>query len=189
MIYIALLRGINVGGHRKIKMTDLRASIERIVLSPVQTYIQSGNIIFDSEYEEEAIRQQLEEKIEYDYGYDLDVVLRKLTELNDIMNHCPFSKENIDTAMKTAKGKPLSVGLLQQMPTTEGIEKIRYYESNKEAYRVEGRNVYLLFYDSIRHSKLANQLHQLGSPVTIRNWQTLQKIETMAEDMIDKSST
>lgn len=182
-IYIALLRGINVGGHNKIKMADLRRTLETMGLSRVQTYIQSGNVLFESNESEEPLRKQIEHKIEEDFGFPVTVVLRTAVELMWIAENCPFSEEAISEAKVSSEGESLYVALLLEAPSQEGIERLSAYRSESEEYRIEGREVYLLFRQSIRNSKLANNLEKLNVPATVRNWKTINKLVTMAKAM------
>lgn len=178
-IYIALLRGINVGGHHKIKMVELRNTFEKLGFNQVQTYIQSGNVLFESNEEETLLRWQIEHKIEQDFGFSVSVVLRTASELERIIRNCPFSEESISEAAASSKGESLYAALLADAPLQEGIERLSAYKSENEEYQIEGREIYLLFHQSIRNSKLAINLQKLGVPVTIRNWKTLNKLAIM----------
>jgi uncharacterized protein (DUF1697 family) len=94
-IYIALLRGINVGGHKLIKMADLRQQLEMRGLEKVQTYIQSGNVLFESEEGAEQLSQQIEEQIRNAFHFSVPVILRTSTELYRIIENCPFSVDKL----------------------------------------------------------------------------------------------
>lgn len=179
-IYIALLRGINVGGKNSIKMTDLRRTLEAMGLEAVQTYIQSGNALFRSSEDEEPLRQKLEQEIEKAFGFTVKVALRTATELERVANSCPFSKDEIEKAESTAVGESLYVAFLTQEPSTEKIERFGAYRSEGDDYRVEGREVYLLFGNSIRNSRLTNNLTRLDDSATVRNWKTLGKLVGLA---------
>jgi uncharacterized protein (DUF1697 family) len=104
-IFVALLRGVNVGGKNKIKMTDLKSMFEGIGLSRVKTYIQSGNVLFESDEKEEVLRQKLEQEIESTFGFAIKVVLRTSEELKKVAENCPFVKEEIAEAEATAEGE------------------------------------------------------------------------------------
>ncbi|MFZ3591122.1 DUF1697 domain-containing protein [Bacillus sp. DJP31] len=179
--YMALLRGINVGGKNIIKMAELRSSFESLGLNRVQTYIQSGNVLFESNELEQALRKLIEHKIEENFGFPVTVVLRTASELEWIAENCPFSEEAITKAEGTSEGESLYVALLLEVPTEEGIERLGAYKTENEEFHIEDREIYLLFRKSIRKSKLANQLQKLGVPVTIRNWKTINKLITMVK--------
>jgi uncharacterized protein (DUF1697 family) len=180
-IYIALLRGINVGGKNRIKMAELKRTFESMGLSRVQTYIQSGNVLFKSNEEEEPLRKRIEHGIEADFGFSVTVVLRTADELKRIAANCPFSEEEVSGAEASSEGESLYVSLLLEEPSQERIERLGDFRSEGDEYRIEGREVYLLFRHSIRNSKLANNLQKLDVPSTVRNWKTINKLVTLAD--------
>lgn len=188
-VYIALLRGINVGGKNMIKMVDLKRTFEALGLGRVQTYIQSGNVLFDSDESEKTLRNRIEGEIESVFGFSGTVVLRTAAELKQIIGNCPFSEEAISEAETLSKVESLYVSLLTEEPLQERIERLNAYRSENDEYRVIGREVYLLFRNSIRNSKLANNLDKLNVPATVRNWKTINKLVVLAEAMEATLST
>ncbi|MCJ8008163.1 DUF1697 domain-containing protein [Lederbergia wuyishanensis] len=181
-IYIALLRGINVGGHNKIKMAELRSSLEQLRLQNIKTYIQSGNILFESSEPEEILQKKIHNKIEEDFGISSSVIIRTAEELQQIVNQSPFSDQMISEASASSKGECLHVALLEAVPSEVNSDKLLPYINEKELCVINGRDVYLLFYDSIRNSKLANNLKKLEVPATVRNWKTITKLSSMVEE-------
>jgi uncharacterized protein (DUF1697 family) len=171
-IYIALLRGINVGGKNIIKMAELKKVFEEIGLCDVKTYIQSGNVLFKSNEDEESLRKKIEREIEESFGFSVSVILRSAAELEQIILNCPFSKE-----------ESLYVSLLTHAPSKENIERLNVYRSESEEYKIVGREVFLLFRNSIRNSKLANNLQKLDVPATVRNWNTINKLDNLAKSI------
>lgn len=187
-IYIALLRGINVGGHNKIKMADLRAALENEGLLRVQTYIQSGNILFESSDEEAEVRLKLEKLIAREFGIALTVILRTAEELERIVAQRPFPPELIAAAEADAElGKRLNVALLPEEPHPDGVAKLAAADSGGDEYRLVGRDLYLLFLGSIRDSKLAVQVGKIGVPATVRNWNTMLKLAELAREMKEQA--
>ncbi|BAU27740.1 uncharacterized protein (DUF1697 family) [Aneurinibacillus soli] len=182
-IYIALLRGINVGGKNIIKMAELKRTFEAMNLSRVQTYIQSGNVLFESEEEKESLRRRIEHEIEVAFGFAVTVVLRTAEELKRIVANCPFSEEEVSEAKASSEGESLYVSFLLEESSKEGIERLGAFKSNGEEYRIVGREVFLLFSHSIRNSKLANNLQKLDVPATMRNWKTTNKLVALASAM------
>lgn len=178
--YIALLRGINVGGKNKVKMEALKRMFERLGLCHVRTYIQSGNVVFKSNEEAETLQRRIEHEFEQDFGFSTIIVLRTVEELEGLIKDCPFSKEDIEEAEGASEAKSLYVALLLQNPSQEGIERLSAYRSGSDEFRIEGRDVFLLFHHSIRDSKLANNLHKLDVPMTVRNWKTINKLAELA---------
>lgn len=176
-VYIAFLRGINVGGHKLIKMSDLKQLLETMGLTKVQTYIQSGNVLFESEVESDQLRQQIEEQISTRFGFSVPVILRTSTELSRIIENCPFPVETL------SEGESVHLSLMAELTTQEGINLLQKFQGVEDEYQIEGREIYLYFRQSIRNSKLAVQLQKLGVPSTIRNWKTIKKLASLAEAM------
>src|SRR5271156_4385700 len=92
-IYISMLRGINVGGHKRIKMDQLRKSFEALGCEQVQTYIQSGNVVFKTgKLSTSALSQRIEKQILSDFGYSVSVISRTADELSKAISNNPFLK-------------------------------------------------------------------------------------------------
>lgn len=182
-IYIALLRGINVGGKNVIKMADLKKVFEAIGLCDVQTYIQSGNVLFKSNKGEEFLWEKIEHEIEVVFGFSVTVVLRTSAELKQLFLNCPFSEEEVTEAKASSEAESQYVAFLTHVPLQEKIESLDVYKSENDQYRIIGRDVFLLFHHSIRDSKLANNLYKLGVSATVRNWKTINKLTTLAKAM------
>ncbi|MWC29042.1 DUF1697 domain-containing protein [Paenibacillus sp. MMS18-CY102] len=184
-IYIALLRGINVGGKNKIKMADLREALEGLGLSKVQTYIQSGNVLLESGEDEDTLRQRIEQEVERSFQIKLKVIIRTSGQLNAIVADCPFTMEQIAHAEAASDSESLYVTMLQEEPQAERLDKLSTYATPEEQYRVAGNNIFLLFNESIRNSKLAVQIEKLGVPTTTRNWKTINKLVQLANAMVE----
>lgn len=184
-INIALLRGINVGGHNKIKMAELRQVFETLGFGRVQTYIQSGNVLFESDDSEQSLIKRIQGEIEKVFGFSINVVIRTAVELEWITTNCPFTEEAIAEAEITSEGESLYVSLLQDKPSQEGIDGLGTYKSDNEEFSIEGREVYLLFRRGVRNAKLANNLQRLDVPSTMRNWKTINKLSMLAKEMAD----
>ncbi|MEL7606649.1 MAG: DUF1697 domain-containing protein [Sedimentibacter saalensis] len=183
-VYIALLRGINVGGKNIIKMADLKRVFESIGLFEVKTYIQSGNVLFKSNESEEFLCNKIEHEIEaVFFSIPVKVILRTSMELEQIISNCPFSKDEVTESETLSEVESLYVALLTHNPLKENIECIDVYRSESDKYHIVGRNIYLLFHRSIRNSKLANNLYKLNVPTTVRNWKTLSKLSALAKSM------
>nr|WP_036717090.1 DUF1697 domain-containing protein [Paenibacillus sp. JCM 10914] len=178
--YIALLRGINVGGHHKIKMADLRALFNSLGYDHVQSYIQSGNVLFQSWEKKESLHEQIEEAILNEFGFSVPVILRTAGEIEEIVSSCPFPEEWILEAANASEHESLYVVMLSEPATDDRLALLQSYVNDYERIEVAGENAYLLFRDSVRHSKLAGQLHKLGEPQTMRNWKTMNKLLQLA---------
>lgn len=180
-IYIALLRGVNVGGKNMIKMAELKKMFEALGLLDVQTYIQSGNVLFKSNEDENSLRKKIEHRIEADFGFAATVVLRSAAEMEWIARNCPFSGQEIKEAASGAES--LYVSLMTGPPSPDKTNILNFYQSESDRYSITGREVFLLFRYSIRDSKLAGNLHKLGVPATVRNFKTINKLVDLAKAM------
>jgi Uncharacterized protein conserved in bacteria len=184
-ITIALLRGINVGGKNKIKMADLREALAAVGLQNVQTYIQSGNILFKSDEDEAVLRSRIEQQIEAVFGLQIKVIMRTAEELRAIAENCPFTEEQLAAAAATAQGEYLYVSMMLEQPSAEQLEKLRSFETEEEIFVSKGRDLYLLFKQTVRNSKLAVKAEKLGVHSTVRNWNTINKLVSLADGMED----
>lgn len=182
-VYIALLRGINVGGKNIIKMAELKRVLKAIGLCEVKTYIQSGNVLFKSNEGEESLRKKIEHEIEANFGFSVIVLLRTAAELEHIIGNCPFSEEEVTEAESFSEVESLYVSLLTHVPSQEKIEQLNAYRSESDEYRIIGREVFLLLRYSIRNSKLAKNLQRLDVSATVRNWKTMNKLAVLAKAM------
>lgn len=182
-VYIALLRGINVGTKNRIKMSELKEFFESLGFTSVKTYIQSGNVIFKSDLDENEIKEQLESNFEKRFDFSTKMILRSSEELNNIIKNLPFSEEDIKKAESTSEGESLYVSLMHESPLEENIKLLEAYKNEHDKYEVIGREVYLLFGKSIRNSKLATNLAKLKVTDTVRNWKTLSKLLSIVEDI------
>lgn len=183
IIYIALLRGINVGGKNIIKMAELKQALTSIGLVDVKTYIQSGNILFKSNETEDILRNKIETLIKDAFGLSISVVIRTSFELDNIISNCPFTSEEILKAKSNSTKECLYISFLTNTPSIKKINYFDTFKSVEEEYRIIGRDVFLLFHDSIRNSKLSNNLQKLDETATVRNWNTLNKIVSLAKEM------
>ena len=174
-IYIGLLRGINVGGHHKIKMADLKNLLESLGLQKVKTYIQSGNVLFESVEEAEQLSKKMEEELNNTFGFPVPVVIRTAEELQQIIQDCPYSTDSL------SEGESVQVAFLGGEPSREGIYHMYSYNNDLEECKIKGKEVYFYFRKSIRDSKLATQLPKLRAPATVRNWKTVVKLEDLSK--------
>lgn len=176
--YVALLRGINVSGQKLIKMTDLKQVFEALGLAKVQTYIQSGNVLFQAEEDAGALRRRMEAAIKTAFGFDVPVAVRTIAELEQVVANCPFAVEAL------APGESLYVALLAEAPTQAGVEKLLAYKSDaQDEFRLAEPAIYILYRQSMRETKLTNNFFEkkLGVPMTTRNWNTTTTLVRMGK--------
>lgn len=188
MLYIAFLRGVNVGGKNIIKMAELKHLLELSGLEDVKTYIQSGNILFRSKATEAVLREKIHKEIADAFHISTPVIMRTAGELRGIIERCPFSSEEIIDAASVNEGESLYVSLLSSDLAPETAEEMSICNADGDRSKVIGRDIYLLLRQSIRVSKLAIGLQKIDIPSTTRNWKTLNKLLAMAEKMGDKGA-
>jgi len=180
---IALLRGVNVGGHNMIKMDSLRALCESLGHCDVQTYVQSGNVIFRTkERDITKIARKVEDAIEKKHGFRPDVVLRTTAEMREVIARNPFAKR------KGIEPGKLIVTFLDSEPPAEAKVAVQALKPDPEEIRMNGRELYIYFPNGSGRSKLVPLLSRaLKNKGTGRNWNTVVKLLEMAEKL-DKNS-
>ncbi|PGB02465.1 DUF1697 domain-containing protein [Bacillus toyonensis] len=176
-IYIALLRGINVGGHKVIKMADLKRVFESIGLKQVKTYIQSGNIVFESEEDINVLKVKIEFEIKNEFNFDVPVMLRTNEEFINTIKYSPYKADAL------LEGESIHVAFLAHPFSEDKRKQLLMYKSELEDCYIDEKVVYLFFKNSIRNSKLMNQFQKLHTPATVRNWRTVNKLKTIVEGM------
>ena len=175
--YLALLRGINVSGQKKIKMTDLKKLFEDAGFTNVQTYIQSGNVIFDSKSSDlNSIKKKIGMNIKSEYRFDVETITTTNDELNYVINHNPFVKEEKDV-------ERLYVTFLAGKPAPLNIANLKENNYLPEEYVVEGSCVYLFLPDGYGKAKLNNNFleNKLKVFATTRNWKTVNALYELSK--------
>ena len=171
MKWIALLRGVNVGGHRKLPMAELRDALEEIGYQEVKTLLASGNLVFEAKGKAASIEAKLEADLKKAFGLTTEVMVRDPKEWAAIIEANPFLKE--------AKKDPshLVVVALKAKPPADAVKALASYEG-PELVKVHQREAYVFYGDRMADSKL--NLSKLGSG-TARNWNTVLKLQAMVE--------
>ncbi|WP_266083190.1 DUF1697 domain-containing protein [Haladaptatus caseinilyticus] len=170
--YIAFLRGINVGAHNRMKMNDLWALVESLGFDDVETYIQSGNVIFESaDGEETELRATIHDAIEDEFGYDITVMIRTQAELSEIVAGQPFD-------ISGTKGIKHYVTFLDEEPTNEQLDALLAAESDAEQFEIRGREVYSeLDKEALGNGRFTDVGKTLGMTATRRTWDVVTAIE------------
>ena len=182
MRYVALLRGINVGTSGRIRMNALKRLLEEAGLTDVSTYIQSGNVLFCSNLSELAAKVVIERALQDGASITTTAVLRTEQALAQILQNCPFSPDEIARAqIANAEGESLFVCLLPQEPDDALLASLAALDAGSDAFAIVGREVYLLLSQSIRTSKLAQKLQKRLPDMTIRNWNTMEKLFALTQ--------
>ncbi|AFM13074.1 DUF1697 domain-containing protein [Turneriella parva] len=178
MRYISLLRGINVSGQKKIKMTDLKAVFEKMKLQDVETYIQSGNVVFSSpERNAGKLSAALEAGIKKAFGFDVSVIIRNAAEWQKILKSNPFLKR------AEVPAKFMFVTLLSETATSAPETALRAYCRSGEEFALKGCELYLIYPNGSGKSKLNLNVieRQLNVTGTARNWNTMLALAEMLQ--------
>ena len=172
--YIALFRGINVGGNNILPMKDLVNILEGMGFKDVKTYIQSGNIVFKSDpIKTKTISKEISGKILKKFGFEPTVILLEKDELKKIADKSPF---------KASEGKTLHIFFLESEPRNPDLKALNEVKSTTEEFKLLKNVFYLYAPDGIGRSKLAAVVEKkLGVPSTGRNWNTVSKLIELAE--------
>jgi len=171
--YISILRGINVSGQKKIKMVDLKTLYKKIGFQDIQTYIQSGNVIFNSEQtDKKGIIEKIEEKISKQYGFTIPVRLLEIQELKEVFSNNPFLNNRNEDINK------LHVTFLKEEPKSEYVKEITIIQSASDEFILKGKTIYVFCPNGYGRTKLTNTFFEkkLKTTATTRNWKTIGKL-------------
>lgn len=170
MIFISLLRGINVSGQKKIKMVDLKALYENLGLANVITYIQSGNVIFESENSAGDLMKKIETAIQNNYGFDVPVQVIAAENLIQIASENPFIPAN--------DSSKLHLTLLATEPNESLLKNIAIDSKSSDEFIVIGRAIYMKCPNGYGRTRLSNTFFEskLKIKATTRNWKTVMKV-------------
>lgn len=173
--YIALFRGINVGGNNSLPMKELVVLLEDIGAKKVRTYIQSGNAVFQSaEKNSSQISKQLAAEIKKRHGFEPHVLFLGLEAINTAMANNPFPEAEADPSS-------LHLGFLASTPKHPDLEKLNGLKKASERFHLGDNVFYLHAPEGVGRSKLAASTEKLlGVPMTDRNWRTVYKIRELA---------
>lgn len=171
--HIAFLRAINVGGHM-VKMDRLRALFESLEFGKVETFIASGNVIFDtSSKSPDALEKKIEKHLEKELGYEVITFLRSPAEVAAVVDHQP----SFDSG-PFAEGNSLVIFFLKEEPEEEARRKLMALRTEIDDFHIHRREVYWLCRTRISDSKISGGLLEktLKLPATMRNVTTVRKL-------------
>lgn len=168
----SLLRGVNVGGHNRVAMTSLRALYDGLGCTDVETYVQSGNVVFASPLDPDRIRLDVEAAIRREFGLEIRVLGRSHEELERIVATDVFS--GADPAWR-------HVVFLSEALPPETAEALREAASGNEEVIVAGREIHLHLPDGMGRTKLSQALieRRLKVVATARNWRTVTRLRDL----------
>jgi uncharacterized protein (DUF1697 family) len=177
-VVIAMLRGVNLAGYQKLRMEALRTLCTGLGLRDVQTYIQSGNVVFREEIGDHgALAGKLEDGIQRKFGFRPDVIVRTTSELRKVISNNPFA------------GRPevapnrLLVVFLASAPARQAREQILSMPCEPEEMHFKGRELYVFYPHGMARPKIPMTRIEklLKTSSTGRNWNTVNKLLAMAE--------
>lgn len=168
--YVALLRGINVGGHNKIPMKELVVAFGKAGCRDVETYIQSGNVAFDSAHAAGTLPAVLAKAIAKAFDLDIPVIVRSAAELAAAVRANPYLRRGDEDA--------LHVLFMADRPAPRAVATLDPARSAPDEFAVIGREIYLYTPNGLARTKLSNVYFdkQLSTITTARNWRTVNKL-------------
>jgi len=176
--YIALLRGINVGGHKKIKMTELKILFQELSFSEVVSYIQSGNVIFMcNETNILKLEHQIEQAIEKAFGFQVPVMVLTNSKLQKIVSENPFKPFDEDDINK------IYYVFLKDLPQKAAVELFNKTKYKNERFFIQRDYIYLKCLAGMGKAKLTTNIFEkrLGVNATARNHKTTLKLLELAD--------
>ncbi|HNX00598.1 MAG TPA: DUF1697 domain-containing protein [Candidatus Cloacimonadota bacterium] len=175
--YIALLRGINVGGHNKITMEELRLACRKVGWENVKTYINSGNVVFQTKTtDQKVLADNLMIQLQRYFKLLIPVLILEYSELTDMVSHNPFIIErnmNIDHLYLTLMKKEPEPGIRESIPHDQFLP---------DEFVIRGRAIYLFLPNGVTYANLQIPFFEkkFGTLTTTRNWKTIGKLMEMA---------
>lgn len=174
--YIALLRGINVSGQKKIPMAELRALLMNSGLESVQTYIQSGNVIFRSlEQDIQKLELKIHEAIKTHFGFEVPILIKTPEALQHVFDHCPFPEEKKINSYFT---------LLYKVPDKDLIAVVSKITHPNEAFVITNHCIYFYCSTGYGKAKYSNNFFErkLKITATARNYKTMVKLLSLCAE-------
>ncbi|MDQ6909336.1 MAG: DUF1697 domain-containing protein [Actinomycetota bacterium] len=174
--YVALLRGINVGGRAKVSMAELRELFADAGYADAKTYIQSGNVIFGASLRSPSrAGTEISDRIEKDLGVRCSVLLRSDSELVEVFENNPYLAEDVERSS-------LYVTFLAKLPSAKEVSQLVVPPGETAELTVVGREVYLHYPDGYGRTKLTNAyIEKRLGVATTRNWNTVNKLHELAQ--------
>lgn len=184
-VYISLLRGINVGGNKRIKMADLRALYKTLGFTGTQTVLQSGNVAFKADRSDsERIARHIENGIEQEFGFQSRIIIRSYDQFKTALQQHPYTDEQLQ------KPRKLLIVFLQSALPEGAVETLRATYDGPESIQARGQELYLYYPNGMGRSKLTLALIEKTLQVTGtgRNWNTSHKLLDLATTLDDDAS-
>src|SRR5262245_37201073 len=162
---VVLLRGVNVGAHRRVTMADLRTAMTGAGYPDVETYVQSGNLLVNTSVGASRLSTDVEAALRTDLGLDVDAIVRTAAQLRRLLGANPYLAERVPT-------KALHVGYAKTKPKPAAVRALAERDFGRDRATVVGADVYLCYPDGQGRSKMSGAALEkiLGVPITVRNW-------------------
>jgi uncharacterized protein (DUF1697 family) len=177
-VYISMLRGINILGRKRVEMARLREMLEGMGFERVQTYINSGNVVFRTgRSTPAALSKRIEERMLAEFGFSALVITRTAAELERAMEGNPFVKESRSDPSK------VFIGFMVQVPKADAVVKVEARAAKTEQAHCCGREIYVYYVGGMGQAKLLTHgvlERVLAVSTTMRNWNTVSKLHEMA---------
>ena len=177
--YVAFLRAINIGGHGIIKMDGLRKLFEELDYKNVRTYIQTGNVIFETkETNLVSLTKKIEKYLQNSLGYEVYTMLRTIPEVEKIIKDNPFKKTKLDKTLH------LYLTFLHDKPLMELKKSLSSFSDDIATFKTKEREVYTLYKRNNAKHPFSNNFveKKLRVKATTRNWKVIDKVLAMAKD-------
>jgi uncharacterized protein (DUF1697 family) len=173
--YVALLRGINVGGNKKVPMAELRELLAELGYENIATLLNSGNAVFDARGSVAEVQKQFESAIVDRFGFEVDVVFRTLKQIDAVLNYDPFDGVADDDSR-------YMVCFLSSKPDAAAAKKLKAEDFAPELLEIKGTELYAWCPNKINDSPLlkAAGKAKLADHMTARNFRTVRKIAELA---------
>lgn len=168
-----MLRGINVGGNRRVKMEELKEVYDLLGCQNVRTYVQSGNVVFEHEEDSLKLATKIEKSLKQRFGLDIVILIRTDRELKKVLEKNPFAEKD---------ESKLHVTFLSTKPRSIPIDQIEKAVTGEEAFSISDREIYLFLPNGYGRTKLSNNFFErvLKVAATTRNWRTTKTLYSMA---------
>lgn len=171
--YLLLLRGINVGGHKKVPMSDLKKMLSEMGCKNSKTFLNSGNVVFEAKEEKEKeLKEKIAKKLEKTFGFEIPVLLRSKPEIEDILKKDPFGKIKADKDMR------LYVSFLPKK--TKSDLKLPFVAKEQDFKIIQKTDREIFSVLNLKNGRSVDAMKVLekeyGKDITTRNWNTVLKV-------------
>ena len=172
MRYVALLRGVNVSGRNKLPMALLRDALGKTSFYGVTTYIQSGNIVFNSDFDTEQCKRIFEDLLKAEFDLEIPAIVKKQSIIYEIIKANPYKSRTIENL------KYMSFGFFKDVPDQEKVDAVTAFSTDVETFNIVNDVMYFYCGVGFGKTKLTNAFFEkkLGVVSTMRNYNTTLKL-------------